>query len=101
MSRGSQKKTFSISEDNWNKCLDDLTKISARIQDVIIICNKPEKVIEMWNSEDSLIYIDSPSEDSDIISLDEHIKILNLAKISKAKIIISGYASTLYNRSLS
>jgi DNA adenine methylase len=100
MSRAGQKKSFSISEDAWNKTLEDLPKISTRIKDVIIICQKPEKVVEMWNSEESLIYIDAPCEESDIISLDEHIKILNLVKISKAKVIISGHPSTLYNRML-
>lgn len=100
LSKAGKKKIFHFSEDNWQKSLDDCEKIADKLKNILIVCESPDKMIEVWNSEESFIFIDAPLEDSKIITLDQHIKILNLVKKSKAKVIIAGHSSTLYNRML-
>lgn len=100
LSKSNKKKIFHLSEDHWQKSIDECEKTTTRLKDILIVCEPPEKIIETWNSEESLIFINAPSEDSKYINLNDHIKILELVNKSNAKIIISGYFSTLYNRML-
>lgn len=100
LSKGNKKKNFHLVEENWQKSIEECEKITNRLKDILIVCEPPEKIIETWNSEESFIFINPPQEDTENINLNSHIKILELVNKSNAKIIISGYFSTLYNRML-
>ena len=67
------------------------------------------ELIKRYDSKDTLIYCDPPylpelrkkNIYAQEMSLENHIKLLELLKRSKSKIVLSGYDSELYNDMLS
>ena len=121
MSRGGMKKAFAWSErlrggqpgdvNAWETILERLPAIAERLQGVIILCEDFRKVLDVWDEDNSLLYLDPPylpttrSEGSREIyeyemSVEDHISMLNMLKSSRGKILLSGYLSTLYTRML-
>jgi DNA adenine methylase len=121
MSRGGMKKAFAWSDrlrggqpgdvNAWETMLEELPKIVERVKNVIILNQSVFDVMKIWDEEYTLFYLDPPylhetrSEGATNIyehemSAEDHIALLTLAKNARAKIIISGYPSSLYNRTL-
>jgi DNA adenine methylase len=119
MSRGGLKKAFAWSNrtrgdkpgdlNSWNTMLKQLPKISERLRNVTILCSDFREIIKYWDEENTLMYLDPPYLHStrtatDVyeneMTVEDHIDLLNLIKNSRGKVIISGYASPLYNRTL-
>lgn len=93
-------------EYEWQRMLEHLNLIKERLNNTHIFCNQALNVIQIWDSPNTLMYIDPPYlsknatinvEDNEM-SIDEHIKLANLLNNSKSYIILSGYPSNLYNR---
>jgi len=122
MSRGGMKKAFAWSDrmrggqpgdvNAWQTMYKQLPLIANRVKNTTILCTSFKDVVKIWDDENMLIYLDPPylpstrSEGSRSVydhemSVDDHIAMLNFAKSARAKILISGYASPLYNRHLS
>lgn len=121
MSRGGVGGTFSKStrkyrdmyehESSWFSGIDNLFNISKRLENVKIMCSKATDLINEFDSEKSLIYLDPPYLRSlrstpwsaYTVEMDdsEHEDLLNLCKTCKSKIVISGYQSELYDDMLS
>lgn len=121
MSRGGMKKAFAWSDrlrggqpgdvNAWETILKQLPSLSSRLQNTTILCADFKEIMPIWDEEDTLIYLDPPylhSTRSDgatdvyekELSVEDHIHMLQLAKNARGKVIISGYPSPLYNRTL-
>lgn len=121
MSRGGMKKAFAWSErqrggqpgdvNAWETMLRLLPRIAERMKDTTILNESVFEVIKFWDDESTLIYLDPPympetrAEGSTQVyehelTVEDHIDLLTLAKGCKGKVLISGYASPLYNRML-
>lgn len=122
MSRGGMKKSFAWDGrirggqpgviNAWETMYKQLPLLAKRVENINILNTCFKKVVKIWDNEDMLIYLDPPylpstrSEGATNIyahemSVDDHVAMLNFAKSARGKIIISGYASPLYNRHLS
>jgi DNA adenine methylase len=117
MSRGGLKKAFAWSNrmrggqpgdvNAWKTALETLPALSERLQEVFIF-NKPAlQVIQAFNSENTLLYCDPPylhetrvskTVYSSELSTDDHIELAYSLNNFNGKVILSGYASPLYNR---
>lgn len=121
MSRGGLKKAFAWSDrmrggkpgdiNAWETMLEQLSIISERIQQATIVCKDFTEVLKAWDEENTLFYLDPPylhstrSEGSTELyehelTVEDHMNMIHLAKNARGKVIISGYSSPLYNRSL-
>lgn len=121
MSRGGMRKSFAWSErkrggkpgdvNAWETMLKDLPLISERVQNAIILNRSVFDIFKVLDEEDTLWYLDPPylpntrDENSTSVyeyemTVDDHINLLQLAKNARGKVIISGYSSPLYNRTL-
>ena len=121
MSRGGMKKAFAWSDrprggkpgdvNAWETMIEELTVISERVKNTIILNKSVFEIFKVWDEEDTLMYLDPPylhetraDGSADIykheMTIEDHINLLNLAKTARSKVIISGYASPLYNRNL-
>lgn len=93
-------------EYEWERMIEHLILIKERINDTHIFCNEALKIVKIWDSPNTLMYVDPPhlSKDStskpleNEMSIDEHINLAKLLNNSKSYIILSGHPSTLYNR---
>lgn len=121
MSRGGMKKTFAWSDrlrggqpgdvNAWETMTRELPKIVDRIKSSVILNKSVFDILPVWDEEDTLFYLDPPylhetrSEGSTSIydhemTAEDHIMLLDMAKNARGKVIISGYPSPLYNRTL-
>jgi DNA adenine methylase len=117
MSRGGLKKAFAWSDrmrggqpgdvNAWATMIKHLPMLAERIKNVSILHYDFRKAVKMWNEEGTLIYIDPPylpetrtatSAYDFEMSEEDHLDLLNLVKDARAKIIVSGYQSPLYNK---
>lgn len=93
-------------EYEWNRMIEHLELIKDRINNTHVFCDKALKIIKIWDSPNTLMYVDPPylSKDSTTepeeneMSIDDHIKLATLLNNSKSYIVLSGHPSTLYNR---
>jgi DNA adenine methylase len=121
MSRGGLKKAFAWSErlrggvpgdlNAWNTMLEMLPFIAERIQGVNIVCASFADVVKNWDEENVLTYLDPPylhstREESSTdayeheLTVENHIELLKVIKNARGKIVISGYSSPLYKKTL-
>lgn len=107
MSRAGLKKTFvqpEFDEEDWDARLEE---VSVRIQKATVVCKSFVDIIRAWDEVDTLFYFGPPflkattdtPEPLDL-SVEDHMNLIHLAKNARGKVIISGYSSPLYNRSL-
>ena len=88
---------------------DIIVKCCERLKEAQIENTDALTLIERYNSEDTLIYLDPPylqslrKKNMYVFEMTDkqHIQMLNLIKKSKSKIILSGYDNELYNSELS
>lgn len=117
MSRGGLKKSFAWSDrmrggqpgdvNAWTTILEELPKLSIELKSTFIMNEKALKVIDVFNDENTLIYVDPPYLQETRVShdtyefdmtTDDHIKLADKLNYFKGKVILSGYASKLYKR---
>ena len=92
----------------WNCLPDIVVKCCERLKEAQIENTDALTLIERYNSDDTLIYLDPPYLQSlrkknmyaFEMTDEQHIQMLNLIKNSKSKIILSGYDNELYNSEL-
>lgn len=97
------KKTTKIDKEN-------LVSISDRLKDTIILKENILEIIKLWDSPNVFMYIDPPVLPAvrvqehlglDIeMSTEEHVDFMHRIKETKAKVLVSGYSSNLYNKHL-
>lgn len=121
MSRGGMKKAFAWSDrlrggqpgdvNAWETMINELPQIVERVKSAIILNQPVFDVVKIWDEEDTLFYLDPPylhetrsdgatSVYEHEMTVEDHIALLGFAKNARGKIIISGYSSPLYNRTL-
>lgn len=107
-SRGGLKKIFSCNESSWKNLSEDLKAIGERFKNCNILNTSAVEVMKVWDEEDSFCYIDPPFipnsreeeiEESNEVSIEDHIQLINLAKSARGKVMINGQSSSLYIRS--
>lgn len=118
MSRGGLKKAFAWSErmregkpgdiNAWKTALEGLPVLGERLQEIFIF-NKPAlDVIKSFSNANTLLYLDPPYLQETRVSknaytahemdTDDHIQLAGILNKFHGKVILSGYASPLYNR---
>lgn len=121
MSRGGMKKAFAWSDrlrggqpgdvNAWETMLEELPKISERVQGTIMLCRNVFEILKTWDEDDTFFYLDPPylhttrSEGATDVyenemSLDDHLNLIHVVKSIRGKVLISGYASPIYSRGL-
>jgi len=113
MSVNGLKKEYSSStvDDYWDTIIPHLLKVSERLQDTIILNQDIVEIIQLWNNPEVVFYIDPPdlptirSQPLETVSYvdmstEGHVDFMHKIKDSKAKVMISGYSSNLYNKHL-
>lgn len=96
---------------NWNNLPNTIFQVANRLKNVQIEHQDAITLIERYNYPNVFMYIDPPylhetrletNHHQYIYEMtkDDHIRLLNLLKNSKAKVMISGYDSPLYNQML-
>lgn len=120
MSRGGVGGSFSksnrsyrgVSENkaSWMSSIQNLKLVSTRLQEVEINCSPAINLMKKYDSERSLFYLDPPyirklrSTPWSAYSIEmddkQHEELLEFSKSCKAKIVISGYPSEMYDKSL-
>ena len=117
MSRGGLKKNFSWSTrtrggqpgdvNAWNTIIDELPALSEELKSCFIANEKALKIINDFNTENTLLYLDPPYLQETRVSHDayeydmtteDHIKLADKLNYFKGKVVLSGYASKLYKR---
>lgn len=94
---------------NWNRLPGWVLSAAERLKDAQIDCRPALDLIERFNYEDVFMYVDPPYLLSTRYSkqylheLDEkdHEQLLDILLVSKSKVMVSGYASSLYDQKLS
>lgn len=117
MSRGGLKKVFSWSDrqrggkpgdvNAWQSAILNLSDISERLKEVYIF-NKPAlDVIRIFNSPNTLLYLDPPylhdtRNTKDLyeyeMTIEDHVELSRSLNEFKGKVALSGYSSQLYSR---
>lgn len=121
MSRGGMKKAFAWSErirggkpgdvNAWETMIEELPLIAERIKNAVILNKSMFDITRVFDEEDTLWYLDPPYLPNTRtdgatqvyeheMTVEDHIAMLNFAKNSRGKVLISGYSSPLYNRTL-
>lgn len=121
MSRGGMKKAFAWSErerggkpgdvNAWETMIAELPLLAERVKDSIILNKSFFDICKVWDETDTFFYLDPPylhvtrSENAREVydhelNVEEHMNLLEFAKTARGKIMISGYSSPLYNRTL-
>ena len=117
MSRGGLKKAFSWSKrerggkpgdvNAWLTILEELPILAMELKSVYIMNEPALKVIDAFNNENTLLYVDPPYLPETRVSndayeydmtTDDHIKLADKLNNFKGKVILSGYPSKLYKR---
>jgi len=119
MSRGGLKEAFAWSDrerggkpgdlNAWITMADHLSLLGDRIKKCYLL-NKPAlEIIEVFDSKNSLIYVDPPYDPEARVSknvyenemtTEDHLKLIELIKTCKSKVVISGYPSAIYRSHL-
>lgn len=121
MSRGGLKRAFAWSErlrggkpgdlNAWETMIENLPLISERVKNANVLSEHFVQIIKVWDEDETFFYLDPPylhstrSEGATNayeheLTVEDHINMLLLANNARGKVIISGYASPLYNRHL-
>lgn len=106
--KNSQTKSGPNNNKQWNQLPQLIIKVLARLKDAQIENISAFKLIEKYDSVDTLLYLDPPYPTvtrtkylyQNEMSDDEHVHLLELIKKSKSKVIISSYDNDLYNKAL-
>ena len=92
----------------WNDMPKSIIHAAERLKDVQIECRPAVDIIERFNFENVLIYCDPPylletrfgKQYKQEMTNEDHKRLLAVLQESKAKVILSGYESKLYNDAL-
>ena len=90
---------------NWYRLPDWIIEVAERLRKVQIENRPALKVISRFNYDNVFMYIDPPyllgtrtgKQDKHELTGQDHVKLLEMILMSKAKIMISGYESEIYN----
>ena len=121
MSRGGLKKSFAWSDrtrggkpgdlNAWETMAKQLPHIVDRVSNATMLCEDFREVMKVWDEDNTFFYLDPPylhstrSEGStdaydEEMTVEDHMDLLQLANNARGKVMLSGYSSPLYNRSL-
>lgn len=92
----------------WNDMPQSIILAAERLKDAQIECRPAVEIIQQFNFENVLIYCDPPyllktrhgKQYKQEMTDQQHTELLEVLRTSKAKIILSGYESDLYNDAL-
>lgn len=101
-----REKAYTVKD--WNGLPEKIIYAAERLKDAQIECRPAAEVIQRFNFENVLIYCDPPylletrfgKQYKQEMTKRQHEELLEVLLESKAKVILSGYESELYNRSL-
>jgi DNA adenine methylase len=90
----------------WNTMLKELPKISERLKGVEIIHDDWKSVVQKYDNENAVAYLDPPYPETTRVfktaflkemTIKEHTEMIKFLRKAKSKILVSSYPSKLYN----
>ena len=101
-----REKSYAVK--HWNDMPELLILAAQRLKEVQIECRPAVDVIQRFNSKNVLIYCDPPylpdtrtgKQYRQEMTEKDHVELLESLKASKARVILSGYESDLYDKAL-
>jgi len=93
--------------ESWNTNVENLHQISLKLSDAFVFNYTANEIIEIFNSEDVLMYCDPPRyiknrksqcPYKDYMTEEEHIELSKILIKSNSKIILGGSDSLLYKK---
>jgi DNA adenine methylase len=94
----------------WLSTVDSLPAVHARLRRVLVLPAQPAlRVIAKFDAPETLMYLDPPylhetrattGEYAHEMTEDDHRELLTVLETVKARVMLSGYASDLYDRAL-
>lgn len=120
MSRNGLKKSFAWTNrvrggqpgdvNAWETMIKQLPTLASKLQNVVILNQNFQDLIRVWNEENVFMFIDPPqmpaatdgtvNELENEMSVENHIKFLNLVKDSSAKVMVCNSDHVLYSKYL-
>ena len=99
MSHGGLKQSFAHNDENaWNLMIEDLPRTAERVTKIHIF-NKPAvETIHAFDGPDFLCYCDPPTEESEEMTIDDHIALAEVLRQYRGKALVSGPSTKLYRR---
>jgi len=103
----SSRKNKAQMVSNWLTVIEDLPEIHARLQRVQIECRDWEFILDTYDTEDTLFYLDPPyvlsTRQRDLLYIvemtdEEHKKLIDRVILLKGKVAISGYDNEIYRQ---
>ena len=107
--RGRSIRSGTTPPENWRRFPNVLREVAGRLQGVVIECRPALDLIAMHDHEETLFYLDPPylPETRDPrpnytheMTRADHRNLLACIRDVKARVVLSGYASDLYDRTL-
>lgn len=95
--------------DRWQRVPDQLRRLAWRLADAEIENRDALAVVRRFNGPDVLIYADPPYLHetrtqrmySDEVEIGHHVELLEVLLVHKGRVVVSGYANSLYDEALS
>jgi DNA adenine methylase len=94
----------------WSNAIEGLAAAHERLRDVVVLCRQALEVIRQHDGPATLLYLDPPylhetraaTEAYGRFEMTEadHRRLLDLLRVVKGKVVLSGYPSALYDRAL-
>ena len=109
LSRNRTRRQMNEQASAWLNCIEGLPAVHARLKRVVILCDDALNVIRAQDGPKTLFYLDPPYVPSTRASTGnykhdmteaDHRKLLAVIKECKGKVLLSGYANTLYDTEL-
>lgn len=104
MSKNGLKKTFvprsreGRCSEFWGHLLDSLEELRERIREAYFLSRCHEEVLMVFNKDDTLVYCDPPPVDEDGMGADRHLRLGDILKSHRGKIMVVGPNTAIYKR---
>jgi DNA adenine methylase len=104
MSKNGTKKTFiprsreAKCSELWKHMLDSLESIRERIRESYFLSRCHEEILGAFNKDDTLVYCDPPPVDEDSMGADRHLKLGDMLKAHRGKVVVVGPNTAIYKR---
>lgn len=104
MSKNGLKKTFvprsreGKCSEFWGDMLDSLEWFSERTKEAYFLSRCHEEVLLVFNKDDTLVYCDPPPVDEEGMGADKHLRLGDILKSHRGKVMVVGPNTAIYKR---
>lgn len=84
----------------WKGLLDSVGKVHERIKSAFFLCRDHEELLAAFNKDSTFVYCDPPPVDEEFMSSDKHVRLGDILKGYRGKVMVVGPPGSLYRRML-